>query len=420
MTEQLYSGSHPDAEVLNAFIEGALPERERLECVSHFAQCARCREIVFLAQPPQPLAPVVPVKQPWSFQLRALAGAIAACVLVVAFLLYKRELPPKFHTLRDENQAPAPRTAVTAPLPAPVPAARTEAIPARRSAKAKAQMKVPPSRSVEVASAKAEPPTSLPPAVAGGVLGGIVGGSASPPAAQQNQPVSPSQAQSHATPQRQFSLNERNLAPAPAAPLARFAQSASSSEIKGSVSDPSGAAISGATVTIQALTGAAHGTTKTDSSGQFSIAGLAPGRYQVQIESPGFVRFSSQVELKANDIALLDSTLSVGSLAQTVEVTGVAPAIQAQTAGSETLSGKRPFIITVSSGERMLGVDAAGALYFSKNQGKHWKTVKPKWHGKVSRIMVLPDNPKSLFQLTTDSGAVWSSPDGTHWHPQKN
>jgi hypothetical protein len=41
---------HPDADSLSAFAEQALSEAERTRMVAHLAQCARCREVVFLAQ----------------------------------------------------------------------------------------------------------------------------------------------------------------------------------------------------------------------------------------------------------------------------------------------------------------------------------------------------------------------------------
>jgi len=43
--------SHPDADLLTAFVERSLPERERGDVMGHLAICAPCREIVALAQP---------------------------------------------------------------------------------------------------------------------------------------------------------------------------------------------------------------------------------------------------------------------------------------------------------------------------------------------------------------------------------
>jgi hypothetical protein len=399
ITDQRHPGPHPDPELLNAFIEGVLPEHERKECVSHFAECARCREIVFLAQPPKPSLAIVPMKRRWYLQVRVLSGAIAAGVLVVALSLYRHQpVESKLPTTTVESEAPTTKQAPPAPEPAPVRDAARK--PAVGSARAKAKLlKLPPQQPVELESAKVEPPASIAPATpSGGVVAAL-------PSSTAPAPPAPPKTQMDAARQSQPAFSRQNM----------FAKSASSSEIKGSVTEPSGAAISGATVTIRALSGTAHDTTKTDASGEFLITGLPAGRYEVQIESSGFSRSASEVELKPNDLAMVASTLSAGSTAETVEVTAAAPVIQ-----SETLSGKRPFATTVASGTRMLAVDAAGALYFSHNQGKQWRAIKPNWYGKVAQIVVLSADTKPIFQLTTDSGARWFSPDGTHWHPQEN
>lgn len=46
------SGLHPEAEVLNAYLEGVLAPQERESVVTHLARCASCREVVALAAPP--------------------------------------------------------------------------------------------------------------------------------------------------------------------------------------------------------------------------------------------------------------------------------------------------------------------------------------------------------------------------------
>src|ERR1700744_3608404 len=57
MSEHPQTGLHPDPDTLNAFIEGVLPEHERLACLTHFADCAACREVVYLAQEPEAPSP---------------------------------------------------------------------------------------------------------------------------------------------------------------------------------------------------------------------------------------------------------------------------------------------------------------------------------------------------------------------------
>ena len=43
MSDQLHPGVHPEPDSLNAFIEGVLPEHERLACMAHLADCELCR-----------------------------------------------------------------------------------------------------------------------------------------------------------------------------------------------------------------------------------------------------------------------------------------------------------------------------------------------------------------------------------------
>jgi hypothetical protein len=50
MNPLLQPDVHPDAESLNAFVERALPQPERAQIVAHLGGCARCRQVVFLAQ----------------------------------------------------------------------------------------------------------------------------------------------------------------------------------------------------------------------------------------------------------------------------------------------------------------------------------------------------------------------------------
>jgi hypothetical protein len=51
--------SHPDADLLTAFAERSVAERERVRVVDHLARCADCREVVALALPPEIEAPIV-------------------------------------------------------------------------------------------------------------------------------------------------------------------------------------------------------------------------------------------------------------------------------------------------------------------------------------------------------------------------
>jgi uncharacterized protein YegL len=89
----------------------------------------------------------------------------------------------------------------------------------------------------------------------------------------------------------------------------------------GSVVDQTGAAIPGATVTIKdEKTGAAR-TVTTDSTGSYSVAGLPPGSYTVQVNAPGFKNTHVQnVVVQPGQVATTGVTLSPGGLTETVTV----------------------------------------------------------------------------------------------------
>jgi len=78
-------------------------------------------------------------------------------------------------------------------------------------------------------------------------------------------------------------------------------------KVEGTVSDPQGAKVADARVVLLDLTGAAVGETKTDAQGRFSFANVAPGRYTVQVDAPGFsLPDSPDIEVKKGVTAQLN------------------------------------------------------------------------------------------------------------------
>jgi hypothetical protein len=95
-------------------------------------------------------------------------------------------------------------------------------------------------------------------------------------------------------------------------------------EIAGAVADPTGAVVPRATVTIHQISTPNIRTAFTDTEGQFSLAALPPGRYDVEISSPGFESLSREVVLRSRDRAVLSAIVWVGSANQTVVVDAAA------------------------------------------------------------------------------------------------
>jgi hypothetical protein len=91
-------------------------------------------------------------------------------------------------------------------------------------------------------------------------------------------------------------------------------------EIAGSVEDASGAGVGGATVTVKQVSTAAIRTATTNAAGQFSLAALLEGGYEVSVTAAGFQMASQKVNLKVRDRAVLSATLNVGAVTEMVVV----------------------------------------------------------------------------------------------------
>jgi len=95
--------------------------------------------------------------------------------------------------------------------------------------------------------------------------------------------------------------------------------------IAGSVKDQSGAVISGAKLTLINMSTNAKDAAVSDSNGGFQFLQLAPAVYSLQVEAAGFKRAAvNDIVVQVDQITHLDATLQVGSVAETIEVSGTA------------------------------------------------------------------------------------------------
>ena len=113
------------------------------------------------------------------------------------------------------------------------------------------------------------------------------------------------------------------------------AAQAQNSTLLGSVTDPTAAAIVGATVQASNTETGVSASAETNEFGQYVIPNLAPGTYDVNAEMSGFKRQTvSGIVLQVNQRGQLDIALELGEVTETIEVTGQAPLLE--TATSET------------------------------------------------------------------------------------
>jgi hypothetical protein len=112
--------------------------------------------------------------------------------------------------------------------------------------------------------------------------------------------------------------------------------------IGGTVTDFSGAAMPTATITaIHTGTNASY-KGSTTALGTYSIRSLPVGSYTVTAEAAGFRRFEARdVRLQLNENARLDITMQIGQLAETVEVSAPAIAVNTESATLKTVVDRR-------------------------------------------------------------------------------
>ena len=110
------------------------------------------------------------------------------------------------------------------------------------------------------------------------------------------------------------------------------AQSTVDGAISGTVTDPNGAVVPNAAVSVKNEGTNKEATTTTDSEGRFKVTQLQPGSYTVAITASGFGAFSqSNITVEVGRATSLDIPLSVGGAGTAqVDVTAEAPVINTQ------------------------------------------------------------------------------------------
>src|ERR1700704_6152700 len=113
--------------------------------------------------------------------------------------------------------------------------------------------------------------------------------------------------------------------------------------ISGTVKDPSGAAIAGATVTATNTETGISQTQTTNGQGFYSFQSLPLGKYTIDVQEKGFKAYRQRdLTLDVNSALLVDVTLPVGQTTEKVE--GAADALHVETITSqmgEVIEGKR-------------------------------------------------------------------------------
>lgn len=161
-----------------------------------------------------------------------------------------------------------------------------------------------------------------------------------------------------------------------------FAQAVANAQVTGEVTDPSGAAVSGATVKMtETDKGIAH-EARTDANGHYTLPNLPVGPYRLEASVAGFKTYTqSGIVLQVGDNPTIHITLQVGEVSERVEVSAGAAMVQTeQTSVSQVinqksivelpLNGRQPTQLVLISGASV--VTSGGDMTGSKN---YWSST---------------------------------------------
>lgn len=440
--------SHPDADTLSAFAEQALSGRERTQIVHHLEGCGDCRDIVYLALPSavesQQVLGIAGRRTP-SFAMRW--GTLAAMVAIVAVLvvstrkhnnqaaLYKSaepansgyvtsaqvKTPPdiaEMHALRDNRTVGSAgefkeREFKEKDKVIPTPKHMTAKPAANFNFDQSDQVRVMPRTDVHVQDALATSgagartsnklDSGAPAAPQPGVIGGLT-------------------------------QDKKALAVSPLAGPIHGAAFATSGGVNGTITDPSGAIIANASVTVAGPAGTRA--VQSDGQGQFAFDRLTPGSYSVTAQARGFQTAQrQQVAVLANQAANLQLQLAVGATSEVVEVVGqqaevVTSAEQSQPANVPLLANAKaaPAVNErdrESTYKKIAGNGAVlaataqwtlspgGSVQRSLDSGKTWQPIRV---ADVTNFRSLSSNGADVWvggnggilYHSADSGQIWS------------
>ena len=134
--------------------------------------------------------------------------------------------------------------------------------------------------------------------------------------------------------------------PAPGSPQGAAVQAApaTSATLHGHITDPTGALIPGAQITVTTAAGNVVSTVTADSSGAYELHGLKPGAYILKADYAGFAPFQSQViNLAAGQSLRINIAMAIQVEQQNIVVTDDSPTVNVEASGnanSIVLKGK--------------------------------------------------------------------------------
>lgn len=366
MSEILQSGHHPDADQLSAFVEHALPPHEQEQTLAHLAICSDCRSIVSLSLPAIDESPKLQPEsagRPWYFGWSLVGPAAAALAGLALFLIHIHNVSVSHTNVAAPTQIAISDQGLQLPAPTPStsPTSGTTSSPSSERSRS--------SGPSTATGARGSNPRKTEAVIDGKSMAPLPAQSPSLAEPKQHQPTSPT-------------------------------GPAGSGALHGSVSGTAGLSMSSGAARSETPAGNALDRLQQNAS---RTASVNPGNQTAPAVPPApppiNFRQTNSPAAQPADAAVADAA-TVRAANQTVEVAAAAAPVATLSATSNLLvsneatsilsqhplPSQRPALSAISTAHETLVIDTQNALFFSNDEGKHWKEIPSQWHGRAVKL----------------------------------
>jgi len=149
-------------------------------------------------------------------------------------------------------------------------------------------------------------------------------------------------------------------------PSAAMAQATAQAQVSGTVTDPSGAAIADAEVSMTQIGRDLIRTTRTNATGSYTLPNLPIGPYRFEVKAQGFKNYIQDgIELVVNNNIQLDAPMQIGSTSESVEVSATASMVETKESSLSTLVDQKRIAELPLNGRQatQLIITLGGAAY---------------------------------------------------------
>src|SRR5271168_3984397 len=131
--------------------------------------------------------------------------------------------------------------------------------------------------------------------------------------------------------------------------------------ITGTVSDPTGAVVPNAPITLTNVATGQERQSSSNSNGIYTFNNVGVGRFNLEVSAPGFQKFSTtDISVNTDQTLKEDVTLTVGNAAQTVTVQANALQVQSETSELSTLITGQQVTQLATNGRNVTALAALG------------------------------------------------------------